>query len=471
MDDIQHESNRATKPESHRAGRGTESCILCGRSGDLQASHIIPKFVGKWFKNTSATGAMLNVTPQQSVRPDDQKIAASDYAKLVQDLPTYKMLCGECEQRFSKLEKPFADKIFYPFHNNGAKRLEYGNWLEPFAVSLAWRVLKYGHGLFKSRYPDLITHVERAEASWRKSLLGDAWTAPPYESNILFLDGVAGTGAASKKFDWYMLRSIECGIDCQFGRVFTYAKLPGMVFVTAIVPSVLKDWQGARIGESGVLADQHRAKVDSTFWQYLLTRDHSDGGWLDAPVPRVSQEVLAERQRRALQKDRTRFLESDTIKIATDQMVSRYKQKMASMPPLVIELVDVIRNQVAGTEAETVDNIWRSRKIFDALAGLSAEEAAKLDSGIHNAIDRMKATDHSAKYRLTANTIRITFIANHNSTKADQDAALAKERAEMEVERSNDEIPFAIFSMNYEDDGVSFESEFMVPPDRASQTS
>lgn len=440
---------------------------LCGRTGDLQASHIIPKFVGKWFKNTSATKAMLNVTPRQGMRSDDQKTAANDYAELVQDLPTCKIICGECEQLFSKLEKPFADEIFYPFHNSGAVRLEYGSWLEPFAVSLAWRILKSGYGLFEARYPDLITYVERAEAAWRESLLGDAWAAPPYESNILFLDGVAGTGAASKKFDWYLRRSIECMIDCQFGRVFTYAKLPGMVFVTAIIPNVLKDWQGTRIGESGVLASQHRVRAGSPFWQYLLTRDYSDGGWLDAPVPLVSEEVLVERQRRAFQKDPKRFLESDTTRIATDHLISRYKRRMASMPPLVIDLVDVIGNQVADTRAETVTNIWKSKKILDALTDLSMEEATAFESGARKAIDRLFATGRSTEYRLKTNPIWITFIANQNSTKADQRTVIAKELSGMRAEQSDDTTPIAIFSMNWSGGGVSWESAFLTPPDRS----
>lgn len=31
-------------------------CKLCGSNGELKLSHFIPKFVGKWVKETSATG-------------------------------------------------------------------------------------------------------------------------------------------------------------------------------------------------------------------------------------------------------------------------------------------------------------------------------------------------------------------------------------------------------------------------------
>ena len=446
MDDIQHGRSRATKPEIHRAGSSTESCALCGRSGDLQASHIIPKFVGKWIKDTSATGFLASGT---------------DGAR-VQDLPTFRLLCSDCEQRFSRLEKPFADKIFYPFHNSDDSRLEYGSWLGPFAVSLGWRILKAGYEVVKSKHPALYSQMAQAEATWREFLLGGRQTVSPYENHLFFLDSAKTAADAPEKFAWYLRRAAGWGVFAHNNRIFTYAKLPGMAFVTSIHPKVLKGWKGTRINQSGVIASSHTID-DDEFWRYLL----NDAEKAVAPATRSSPEVQRKRLQKALQKDLKKFLESDTIQISTDEMVSRYKRRMAGMPRRVISLIDVIGNQVAGTRAETAGNIWRSRKIFDALADLSAEEATKLDSGIRNAIDLLMATGRSTKYRLTANTIRITFIANHNSTKADQRTAIAKELAEIETERSNSEIPLAIFSMNYEDDGFSFESGFMVPLDRA----
>ena len=446
MDDIQHGRNRATKPEIRQAGSGTESCALCGRNGDLKASHILPKFVGKWIKDTSATGFLASAT---------------DGAR-VQDLPTFRLLCSDCEQRFSRLENPFADKIFYPLHNSGDSRLEYGSWLEPFAVSLGWRILKAGYEVVKSKHPALYSQMAQAEATWREFLLGDRQTMSPYENHLFFLDSTKIAADAPEKFAWYSRRAAGWSVFAHNNRIFTYAKLPGMAFVTSIHPKVLKGWKGTCINQSGVIASSHTID-DGEFWRFLL----NDAKKAVAPATRSSPEVQQKWLQKAFQKDPKKFLESDTIQISTGEMVSHYKRRMAGMPRLVTSLIDVIGNQVAGTRAETVDNIWRFRKIFDALADLSAEEATKLDSGIQSAIDLLMATGRSTKYRLTANTIRITFIANHNSAKADQRAAIEKELAEIKTERSNNEIPLAVFSMNYEDDGFSFESGFMVPSDKA----
>ena len=115
----------------------------------------------------------------------------------------------------------------------------------------------------------------------------------------------------------------------------------------------------------------------------------------------------------------------------------------------VIGLIDNIGNHVAGTKAETVINISRSEKVLDAISSLPAKESARLDSGIREAMNRMRATGDSAEYRLRTNTISITIIANYNSTKADQRAVIETVRAKIEAERSNNDTPIAIFSWNY----------------------
>ena len=426
-----------------------ESCSLCGRNGDLQASHIIPKFVAKWLKDTSATRALA--------RTDGTNVEHA------QDVPTYRMLCSDCEQRFSSLENSFADKIFYPFHNSGDARLEYGSWLERFAISLSWRVLRVGYEEFTSELPEFGPQMELAEAIWREFLLGNRRDVHPYESHLLILRSVdTSVDGIHEKTNWYMRRSIEWTIAASDTSVFTYAKLADMVFVTAIHPTALQGWTGTRVNQGGVIASP-RTIDDGDFWGFLQSR-------VEIAFPRTLRPSPARERRfqKAVQKDRKRVLESDSIQIETDQMISRYKQRMAGMPPSVIELVDVIGNQVADTRAQTVTNIWNSKKIFAALADLSEEEAAAFESGTGKAIHRLFATGRSTEYRLRANTIWITFIANHNSTKADQRAVIAKELAEIRAERSNDDMTIAIFSMNYEGDGISWESGFLVPPDTSS---
>jgi hypothetical protein len=80
------------------------NCRLCEKEDDLKESHFIPKFVGKWIRKTSATGYI-----RQKYEPH----------KRSQDIAKEYWLCGDCEQLFSKWEREFANKVFYPFVEQG----------------------------------------------------------------------------------------------------------------------------------------------------------------------------------------------------------------------------------------------------------------------------------------------------------------------------------------------------------------
>lgn len=269
------------------------------------------------------------------------------------------MLCSDCEQRFSALEKSFAEKIFYPFHNsNDSHRLEYGSWLERLAISLGWRVLREDYEAFKSKHPKFRPQIELAEATWREFLLGNRQTVRPYESHLVILGSVdTSTDGTHEETNWYMRRSVDGTMVTSDTKVFTYAKLADMVFVTAIYPNVMKGWKGTHINESGVIASPHTIYDGGDFMGFLQSRVE-----ITHPRPLRPSPARERRLQKAVQKDRKRVLESDSIQISTDHMISRYKQRMAGMPPLVIDLVDVIGNQVADTRAETVTDIWKSKK-------------------------------------------------------------------------------------------------------------
>ena len=63
-----------------------KQCALCASTSELQASHIIPRFVFDWLRDTSATGHF-----RSSQIPDLR----------VQDGLKPRMLCKRCEQLFS----------------------------------------------------------------------------------------------------------------------------------------------------------------------------------------------------------------------------------------------------------------------------------------------------------------------------------------------------------------------------------
>jgi len=86
-------------------------CALCKSDKPLSGSHIIPQFVFDRIKANSPTGFLRGGISDVNLRKQDG------------DSP--KMLCNDCEQRFSKVERIFAQEIFQPYHKTGTVCFEY----------------------------------------------------------------------------------------------------------------------------------------------------------------------------------------------------------------------------------------------------------------------------------------------------------------------------------------------------------
>ena len=420
------------------------SCSLCGQDRDLQKSHIIPKFVGKWLKKTSATGFLVH---------------ADNASKRVQDLITLPLLCHDCEERFSNFETYFANEIFFPYHNNKTKSFEYNEKLELFTISLCWRVLKTQYSVFKSEHPRFCSLVDQAETHWREFLTGSKQTIDPYENHLFFLDNLQGGDGIPPQFNWYALRAVDATIVANEKRILVYVKLPWMIFASSIYPTTLEGWQGTAIKDSGTLITCQSIN-DDQFGEFLLDRAAIALTSSSGPSPEISKKRLL----KSIQKDPQKFLESDTLQTMIEEADLLRKQQMKDMPQSIIALVEeVIIPQIddpLASKAENSMNRWKSRMITDALARLSKEEAIKLDNMILSTIDRSQLLQRDTQSNLKTNSIWITFIVNHRSTKEYQHLMIRKKIGELKKKQSDVKIPLAVFSMNTYDDGVSFESGF-----------
>ena len=74
------------------------ACALCQDKSELELSHIIPKFVLRYLKETSA-GFLRSAENPNTVVQDGEK---------------HYMLCGKCEDLFSKYERSL--RIIYFMH-------------------------------------------------------------------------------------------------------------------------------------------------------------------------------------------------------------------------------------------------------------------------------------------------------------------------------------------------------------------
>lgn len=269
-------------------------CALCRSNSKLCKSHLVPQFVGDWLKNTSATGYFRG-----SDKPNLRK----------QGTETRKLLCVDCEQRLSKWEKLFADKVFYPFQNDGNQSFSYESWLLSFAVSLAWRTsLRYFDEVQIST-PKLAMSVENAMEIWRLFLLGENSNAGPFQHHLFFFDYLTTDNSnVPDKFHWYTLRSIDTTLAYDETEIYVYSKLPGIVFWCGVEPSERRGWEGTLISECGSMGTPQYTE-DDAFGSFL----HSRVDMAAKSIEKTSEKQREQVHQSAL-KDPTRLKNSHSLK-------------------------------------------------------------------------------------------------------------------------------------------------------------
>ena len=416
-------------------------CVLCGHEKPLQESHIIPKFVGKWLKETSATGFLVKAT---------------DASKRVQDLITEKLLCTDCEECFSKFETYFANQIFYPFHNK-QKSFEYDERLKKFAVSLCWRILKIGlDEELKSEHPNFVSSIDKAESIWRDYLLGNITDIIPFENHLIFFDYAEHNENLHEKFNSYTLRSVDGTLVFFNERLYAYVKLPWMAFVSSILPEKMERWEGTFIHNTGVISNPQQIRYPE-FEGFLQNRVAKCFSISEGP----SKEQIQDRLSKAAKKDPQKILKSETLEDMIAQGDNQRKIKMKNMPPIIIDLVEevILRIEYNLSHEKAENNLIKcqSRKIADALANLSADESTTLQSLIFATIDQARLLKDNSQTMLKTKSIWIIFMVHPNATKDFQREKISDELIKL---RGTDDVPIAVFAMNPSDDGVSWESGF-----------
>ena len=159
-------------------------CKLCHKETELCNSHIIPSFVSKWMKKTSATGYMRH---------------NENANKRVEDGKKVKLLCNDCEGIFSKYEKEFADNIFYPYVNKELsiegiaqgiiQEISYDSWLLKFVISVHWRMsISNSWGTLT---PKLQQKIDEFKIIARDFLIGERNDSGLNESHLFFLYNLA----------------------------------------------------------------------------------------------------------------------------------------------------------------------------------------------------------------------------------------------------------------------------------------
>ncbi len=278
-------------------------CALCLQSRELKEDgHLVPKFVGRWLKDTSASGRLRN---------------AMDASVPKQDLSKKPFLCEDCEDRFQKLETLFSNKVFRPYtreelDHEGLKTdtlqpIRYEEWLLQFAMSVLWRCLAWGHVTHEGLSPGQVASLRAFTEEARKYLLSIGDQPRGCETHILFLQSVRAIDGplpdeVDERADIYTLRSVDPTVVWTADALGVFVKLGVICVYASLSPVPMPEMLGTVIGEEGELVFQQEF---GPFLSRFLLIDRPEQAFRHYKVPTAQEHIIEERVRRNMEAART----------------------------------------------------------------------------------------------------------------------------------------------------------------------
>lgn len=281
---------------------------MCGREAELLNSHIIPRFVIRWIKETSATGFLRGA--------EDPDTRIQDYHE--------ELLCEDCEMVFSDFEREFASNIFYPYINKNTATFEYGEWLQKFVMSVSWRLIVSELSEVGEMEPYHRDAIYDAEEIWRDILNGNlSLSADPFTHHIFFLDDVVPDETAEdlpNKWEFYINRGID-GTPVFGNQTAIYFKFPQIICISCIQPLEDSELKDTKIEQTGEIAPPQEMGPD--WGTFLVNRAEKV---TSRDVSESEQEKIKERMLDNLE----RVAESESLKA----YIKRKERELANHNPL-----------------------------------------------------------------------------------------------------------------------------------------
>lgn len=225
-------------PPKRVAGVKVGRCRMCGANGPLDLGHVIPAFIYRWLKDSSATGFLRDGT-MPNVR--------------VQDGWRRYWFCRRCEDTMSRFERAFADNLFPLIIRAAPAPYPHGPWLSRFLASIALRVLMLyaeQEDAFKLFTAEQRALVPQALECWRAFVHGEAETPGIHDLHFLPMGLLAhfeGNLKLPINFNRYLLLSADIHVASNAAQAFVYAK-PGPAMAFGLIqPPPPGEWLGTQV--------------------------------------------------------------------------------------------------------------------------------------------------------------------------------------------------------------------------------
>jgi hypothetical protein len=236
----------------------------------------------------------------------------------MQDGQKVRLLCGECEQLFSDVEKVFAEEIFIPYHEQGVRSFTYDIWLQRFAISLVWRAVVKEDGVGFEDRPELAAQIRKAADAWGDFLLGRSDDPGTSDHHLVFWDPATmemsgETDGLPDHLMWYILRAVDATtiMSDKTNFLYGYSKLPQMFFYSGINPQKPEGLLGTIIKKQGTIGLDQTIK-NKHFVHFIQNRVRESRALMatmsDKQRQSIREKVLANPERTMNSKSHEAFL-------------------------------------------------------------------------------------------------------------------------------------------------------------------
>lgn len=246
------------------------NCALCEINPREEDSHIIPSFVFRWLKRTSATGFLRST---------------GNINQRIQDGEKYPLLCRQCEDAFSVWETAFANEVFFPLteasrlENRGVnKSIFYGKYTLPFCVSVLWRALHYlwidNSYQNESLEADFKSRLKPAYDRWQQFLLKKVPHPGGFNVHIFPVDTIESGHLPGNpgSINMYLVRGVDMNLIYNEVRGHVCVKLPYMIILGRIFDLEPKFGESSRIRVQKGMIGHKNLKITGDVWNFLFTR-------------------------------------------------------------------------------------------------------------------------------------------------------------------------------------------------------
>ena len=373
----------------------------------------------------------------------------------MQDLPKLPLLCGDCEQRFSKLESYFADRIFYPIMNEHKEEIPYDDTLLRFVISLNWRTLRTGYSSQVKVHPWIKDHLNKAEKIWREYLLQKSSDSGAYEHHLFFTGYFEKEINMPRKFQWYALRGVDSTLVSSRSVVFAFTHFPHVFFVSTLFPSTLSGWESTRIRNKGKLTTKSEI-TDYYFWDFLVSRCKMLSSSLEgSPDERIAK---------SLEKEPQRILKSESLAVMIEESKRERVKRIEKMPAGIKALIDVIDRSIDNPELDSLQQSWANytqQIVANALSYIPFDKATVIDTLIQSTIVLADEKHKHTHCDFETQELIARFMVTVCDTKSKQLELLAQAIDDLKKKKEpKDQRIIVVFSFNPSDQEMPFETGY-----------